>query len=228
MPRTTAAIGNDLEHLHENAAWANVGDASGLQPAATAGSLYLSLHSSSPGKTGNQATNEVAYTGYGRTGVVRSGSGWSVTSPQIVNAANALFPTCTGGSATAVWWGLGTDTSGAGNLLDYGPLTSAILGFTAATTGDITVPGHTYTTDDPVTFLEGLSDWPFPGGITAEDTYYVLTAVGDVITISATVGGAAVTITTSGSGMVAKVVPLAITTGIIPTIVASQFVMEEW
>lgn len=44
-----------------NTDWANVGDAAGLQNSATAGSLYLSLHTSSPGESGTQATNEISY-----------------------------------------------------------------------------------------------------------------------------------------------------------------------
>lgn len=59
---TTAAATLFLEHILNNADWANVGDAAGLQNSATAGSLYLSLHTSSPAESGNQATNEIAYT----------------------------------------------------------------------------------------------------------------------------------------------------------------------
>lgn len=51
-----------LELLFTNTDWANVGDAAGLQNSATAGSLYLSLHTSSPGTGGDQTTNEISYT----------------------------------------------------------------------------------------------------------------------------------------------------------------------
>lgn len=44
-----------------NTAWANIGSAAGLQPSSSAGSLYLSLHTSSPGEGGTQATNEISY-----------------------------------------------------------------------------------------------------------------------------------------------------------------------
>lgn len=50
-----------LNHFFANANWANVGDATGLLAASTAGNLYLSLHTSSPGEGGNQTTNEIAY-----------------------------------------------------------------------------------------------------------------------------------------------------------------------
>lgn len=51
-----------LELLFNNADWAGVGDAGGLQNSAAAGNLYLSLHTSSPGEGGNQSSNEIAYT----------------------------------------------------------------------------------------------------------------------------------------------------------------------
>lgn len=39
-------------HILNNAAVANVGDASGLQPSATAGSLYIALHTADPTAAG--------------------------------------------------------------------------------------------------------------------------------------------------------------------------------
>jgi hypothetical protein len=59
---TTAAANAFLLLLLDNIDWANVGDPSGLQNSATAGFLYLSLHTSDPGEAGNQATNEISYT----------------------------------------------------------------------------------------------------------------------------------------------------------------------
>lgn len=73
-----AWVNDTLSHLLQNAAIANVGDTSGLQPSATAGSLYVSLHTSDPGVTGNQTTNETSYTSYARVAVARSGSGWTI------------------------------------------------------------------------------------------------------------------------------------------------------
>jgi hypothetical protein len=51
-----------LTLFFNNTDWANVGDAGGLQNSAAAGSLYLSLHTSSPGTGGTQAMNEISYT----------------------------------------------------------------------------------------------------------------------------------------------------------------------
>lgn len=53
---------NDLLLLiFNNTNAANIGDATGLRGSSTAGSLYLSLHSSSPAEAGNQSTNELSY-----------------------------------------------------------------------------------------------------------------------------------------------------------------------
>lgn len=51
-----------LELIFNNTTWADVGDATGIVGSTVAGSLYLSLHTSSPGEAGTQATNEIAYT----------------------------------------------------------------------------------------------------------------------------------------------------------------------
>lgn len=59
---TTAAANALLLLLLNNTDWANIGDAGGLQNSAAAGSLYLSLHTSSPGEGGDQTTNEISYT----------------------------------------------------------------------------------------------------------------------------------------------------------------------
>jgi hypothetical protein len=44
-----------------NTAWANLGNSGGLQPSTVAGSVFLSLHTASPGVGGTQATSEIAY-----------------------------------------------------------------------------------------------------------------------------------------------------------------------
>lgn len=59
---TNAAATAFLTLFFNNTDWANVGDAAGLQNSASAGSVYLSLHTSSPGEGGSQSTNEIAYT----------------------------------------------------------------------------------------------------------------------------------------------------------------------
>ena len=115
-----------LDLLFLNLDWANIGDAAGLQNSAAAGSFYISLHTADPDETGTQNSNEVGYTSYARVAVARSGAGFSRSASVIENAALVQFPQCTGGSATATHFGIGTDSSGAGNLLLKGALTSSL------------------------------------------------------------------------------------------------------
>jgi hypothetical protein len=118
---------NDLLLLvFNNTAAALIGDASGLQPSATAGSLYVSLHTGDPGEAGDQETNECAYTSYARVAVARSGAGWTVSGNAVTNAALVQFPQCTGGSETATHFAIGTASSGAGKVLYKGALSASL------------------------------------------------------------------------------------------------------
>lgn len=113
--------------LFNNTNFANVGDATGLRGSSSAGSLYLSLHTSDPGEAGSQTTNECAYTSYARVAVARSGAGFTVTGNSVSPAATVTFPTATGGSETATYVGIGTDSSGAGTLLYKGTISPNIV-----------------------------------------------------------------------------------------------------
>lgn len=126
MSMTNAAEAALLDLLFLNVDWANIGDAAGLQNSATAGSFYISLHTADPGEAGNQSTNEVSYTGYARVAVNRTAGGWTRTVSTIANTALVQFGQCTGGSATATHFGIGTDSSGAGNLLLKGALNASL------------------------------------------------------------------------------------------------------
>jgi hypothetical protein len=126
MSMTNAAEANLLNLLFLNIDWANIGDAGGLQNSATAGNFYVSLHTADPGESGTQSTSETAYTSYARVAVARAGGGWTLTAQTISNTALVQFPQCTGGTSTVSYFGIGTDSSGAGNLLMSGALTSPL------------------------------------------------------------------------------------------------------
>ena len=126
MSMTNAAEANLMNLLFLNTDWANIGDAAGLQNSAAAGSFYVSLHSSDPGEAGNQSTNEISYTGYARVAVARTAGGFTLTPSTISNTALVQFAQCTGGTATASHFGIGTDLSGNGNLIFKGALTSSL------------------------------------------------------------------------------------------------------
>ena len=115
-----------LNLIFNNTDIALIGDAAGLQNSATAGSLYVSLHTADPGEAGNQTTNETAYTNYARVAVARSGAGWTVSGNTVSNAALVQFPQCGVTGATLTHFGVGTDASGTGKLLYSGSLTSSL------------------------------------------------------------------------------------------------------
>jgi hypothetical protein len=103
-----------LNHLFQNAAISDIGDATGLPAAATAGSTQLSLHTSALTDTDTALTaTEVAYTGYARPTQARSSGGWTVSGNTASNAALVQFGEMTaGGPDTVVHCGLGFISSG--------------------------------------------------------------------------------------------------------------------
>jgi hypothetical protein len=104
---------------------ANIGDAGGLQNSATAGSFYVSLHTGDPGEGGDQTTSEATYTDYARVAVARSGAGWTVSGANVSNTATITFPTASAGSNTITYFGIGSDSTTAGNLFFKGALTAS-------------------------------------------------------------------------------------------------------
>ena len=133
MSKTNAYENALLELVFKNTNFANVGDATGLRGSSTAGSFYVSLHTSDPGEAGDQTTNETSYTSYARVAVARSGSGWTVTGNSVSPAANVDFPECTGSTATITHFGIGTASSGAGVLIYKGAVSPSISVSTGVT-----------------------------------------------------------------------------------------------
>ena len=113
--------------LFKNVAVTLIGDSGGLRASATAGNLYLSLHTASPGETGDQTTNEIGYTSYARQPVARDGVEWTETGGIVTLAVEVSFPKGTGTGGTATYVGIGTSISGAGKLLYYGELAPHIV-----------------------------------------------------------------------------------------------------
>jgi hypothetical protein len=120
--------------LFNNTNIANIGDATGVRSSTTAGSLFFALHTADPGEAGSQTTNEVAYTSYARVGVARSGAGFVVTGNSVSPVADVTFPECTGGTATATHFSIGTGNTGvSGTVLYKGSLTPSIAIATGVT-----------------------------------------------------------------------------------------------
>lgn len=105
-----------LNLLFKNQAWANVGDASGLQPSAAAGNFYVRLHSDDPGETGTGDTSEIAYAGYEPVAVARGYDGFNVSGAVV--SSTVQFGECTAGMATVTHFSVCVD-NGAGAAIVY-------------------------------------------------------------------------------------------------------------
>ena len=90
----------------------------------TAANLYVSLHVSDPTDTGNQLDGEAAYTNYGRIAVPRASANWVVSGNQVSNNGVVSFNQCGTTGNTISHVGVGTNATGAGNLLYYGSLSA--------------------------------------------------------------------------------------------------------
>lgn len=135
-----------LKLLFTNLSGALIGDASGIQPSAGSGSLYISLHSADPGEAGDQTTSEATFTSYARVGVGRNAAAWTVSGNSVTNAAVITFPACTGSSTTVTYFGIGTASSGAGKLL-YSGAVSPSIAVTSGITALIPISGISVTED---------------------------------------------------------------------------------
>lgn len=126
MSATNAFENGLLSLIFENANLANVGNATGLRGSTTAGVFYISLHTADPGEAGSQTTNETAYTNYARVSVARSTTGWTVASGVADNDSAIQFAQCGTTGATITHFGIGSDSSAAGNLFIKGALSASL------------------------------------------------------------------------------------------------------
>jgi hypothetical protein len=123
MSATNTTEDNILKLIFNATAWGNIADNTATSPATN---LYISLHTADPGETGSQTTSESAYTSYARVAVARTSGGFTISNPNVTNAAAVTFPACTGGSSTVTHFGIGLASSGAGTLLFSGALTASL------------------------------------------------------------------------------------------------------
>lgn len=117
--------------LFNNTNIADVGDAAGIRGSVLAGDFYLALTTTAPSDTA--FGTECAYTSYARVDVVRSSSGFTVTSPNLcANAALVQFPQATGGSETAVGFNVVKEDTGT-DRVGWGLITSPPAGLPIVT-----------------------------------------------------------------------------------------------
>lgn len=93
---------------------------------------YLALCSVVPTASSTGATiTELSYTGYEREEVAGSAFN-AATAEAIKNAAEKILKGCTAGKGTAIGWAIcDSKTVGAGNVLEWGTVTSTEISTTA-------------------------------------------------------------------------------------------------
>ena len=144
---------------------------------------HVSLHSAFPGSTGS---NELSGSGYARVSVVFSAASGGVRN---LSAPAALT---VGSGHTVRWAGLWNGTT----FIGYSPNNGSPREFQVDVLNDlVSVPAHGYADDDAVVLYGGT----VPGGVTEGQIYYVIDATTDTFKLSATVGGAAIDLTSTSA-----------------------------
>lgn len=88
--------------------------------------LTVALHTGDPGEAGDQTTSEIAYTGYGRVNVARTGGGWSVSGDTVNPVAAITFGEMTAGAGgTVTHFSVGTGTSD--EMMYFGTVTPNLV-----------------------------------------------------------------------------------------------------
>lgn len=87
---------------------------------------YIALHTATPGVGGTQTTNEATYTSYARVAVTAATGFTAASSASTSNTGTISFPQCTGGTNTITYVSIGTASSGAGQVIYFGALTSSL------------------------------------------------------------------------------------------------------
>jgi hypothetical protein len=182
-------LSNYLENALGNAALRNTTYTS---PA----TVYAALYSTNP--TDADSGTEITGGAYARQAVTFG----APTNGVFTNSGAVNFPVATANYPADVRYIGIRDALAAGNLLWYGPAeTGTNFDFVAQPATDlITAPGHTFVAHDQVV-LKGES---LPTGVDASTIYFVETISGDTFKLALTSGGAAIDLTTTGSGTVVK------------------------
>ena len=215
---------NDLQKLLFNAtAIANLADNAATSPLTN---LQVALHSTWPAAGGSQTTGEVAYTSYARVAVARTSGGWTVSANSVSPVATIGFPACTGGSATANFFSVGSASSGAGKIFHVGVIGGGPKINVGLTSDTVVAPAHGLAANDPIVFWATLGS-TLPTGITEGTVYYakVITDA-DNFTVSSTPGGTVLDITGIGAGVMQKLTPIAISSSVTPQLTTATAIIE--
>jgi hypothetical protein len=125
MPKSTNTCNSILGLIFNATTWTNMAINATSGPLTN---LYLGLYNSTgPGLGDNQTTNETTYTNYVRVAVVRTSSGWTVSTNTASNYALTQFAQCGITGDTLTYVAIGTAASpSAGHVLYEGALNSSL------------------------------------------------------------------------------------------------------
>lgn len=104
-----------LNYIFDSAAPAWAGNAT----------FWVALHTADPAEAGTATTSEASYTSYARVSISRT-TGFTVSGNQVSNAGLVQFPQSTGSGVTVTHWSIVTTSSGAGQIILRGALTSSL------------------------------------------------------------------------------------------------------
>ena len=178
-----------------------LGKTSNFGALASAPSLYLAIFA---------GASELSGGAYARKLAIASDFG-SVSGGEVTTINDLEFP------AASADWSQATDikivdASSGGNELAKAPLVnpSTLETFVGdAGTNILTIPNHGFSDDETVRVIGG----DIPSGLSEATTYYIISATADTLQLSATQGGAAVSLTADGFGRIAKTAYKTVETG---------------
>lgn len=175
--------------------------------------LYAALFSVSPTDAGGGT--ELTGSNYSRVEVTNNTTNFTnatgTTDVEKTNGVQITFPTASG-TWNVVAFGF-YDASSGGNLLCWSPMFGSPFPYTAAVSGNLfTAPGSAYANNDTVRLALIPGD-TLPGGFDTATTYYVRNVSGTTFNLSLTSGGAAITVASFGSGLIASVEPKSVLNG---------------
>jgi hypothetical protein len=170
-----------------------------LDEAQAAGAKFGSLHSVYSSTGANELTG-------GTPAYARKAATWAAAaSGSKATSASMVFDV--GAGATVRWIGF-WDASTAGTFLLMTPNnggTPQQFVVPDITADILECVGHGFVNNDSVVVWAGSGD-PLPGGLTEGTVYFVINATTDDLQLSATSGGASVSITSVGAGQLQKIV----------------------
>lgn len=221
-----STFSNDFLKLIYNAtAIANIADNAATSPLTN---IYVALHTADPGVGGTQGTSEISYIGYNRSAVARTTGGWTVTGNSVSPVATVNgFGQMTGGTGgLATHFSTGVQSSGSTKILHKGVIGSRLGPFSCTAAGTLTIPGLSGVAVDDRFIAESVDGSTLPTGLTEGTAYWVKTVSGNDITLSATQGGAAISISAAGDGLAWRATPISVTTGVTPQLGTATAIIE--